>query len=91
VEFWSPIPTKISQKLILEGSLMKIKIQGFAGLLALLTMMLLAACSGQASPDSLASKDAPDFSLPAANGQTVSLSDYKGKQPVLLFFHMAYG
>ncbi len=34
---------------------------------------------------------APDFSLPASNGKTVSLSDFKGQQPVLLYFHMANG
>ncbi len=34
---------------------------------------------------------APFFSLPASDGSTVTLDDYKGKQPVLLFFHMADG
>ncbi len=34
---------------------------------------------------------APDFSLQAADGDTVSLSDYRGEQPVLLYFHMALG
>lgn len=34
---------------------------------------------------------APDFSLPASDGSTVSLADYRGRQPVLLFFHMADG
>jgi hypothetical protein len=34
---------------------------------------------------------APDFSLLAADGDTVSLSDYRGEQPVLLYFHMALG
>lgn len=33
---------------------------------------------------------APDFSLPASDGRTVTLSDYAEK-PVLLFFHMAVG
>lgn len=34
---------------------------------------------------------APDFSLQAADGDTVSLSDYRGERPVLLYFHMALG
>ncbi len=34
---------------------------------------------------------APNFTLTAANGETVSLSDYVDKRPVLLFFHMAAG
>jgi len=32
----------------------------------------------------------PDFSLPASDGQTYTLSQYKGKQPVVIaFFPMA--
>lgn len=34
---------------------------------------------------------APAFSLPASDGDTVSLADYVGEQPVLLYFHMAVG
>lgn len=30
--------------------------------------------------------DAPDFTLPSSNGNTVSLSDYRGKKNVLLYF-----
>lgn len=30
---------------------------------------------------------APDFTLPAAGGQTISLSDYRGKQSVILYFY----
>lgn len=29
---------------------------------------------------------APDFTLPAANGKPVSLSDYRGKNVVLVFY-----
>ena len=34
---------------------------------------------------------APDFELPATAGVTVRMADYAGKQPVLLYFHMAVG
>lgn len=30
---------------------------------------------------------APDFSLPASNGETVTLSDYRGKKNVILYFY----
>jgi len=30
---------------------------------------------------------APDFTLPATGGQTISLSDYKGKNTVVLYFY----
>lgn len=55
-----------------------------------LVAILITACgtpeSGLEEGDS-----APDFSLQAADGDTVSLSDYRGEQPVLLYFHMALG
>ena len=30
---------------------------------------------------------APDFSLPASNGQTISLKDFAGKKVVVFFIH----
>lgn len=64
----------------------------FAFLAAALAL-LLAACSG-AAPQSEAGaiavgQPAPDFSLPSATGETVSLSQYESS--VLLYFHMAGG
>ncbi|NJC95644.1 MAG: hypothetical protein C3F07_05460 [Anaerolineales bacterium] len=51
-------------------------------------MILLSACGSQApEPEATA---APDFTLPNATGEEVSLSDYGGRN-VLLFFHMAVG
>lgn len=51
---------------------------------------LIAACGGN-SPDVSVGDPAPGFTLPTATGDEVSLADYTGKQPVLLFFHMAVG
>jgi AhpC/TSA family len=33
---------------------------------------------------------APDFALPDATGKTVTLSDYRGRQPVVLVFYRGY-
>ena len=58
-------------------------------LLLLVVLVLTAACS---SSSELSEGDqAPDFALDTASGEGVALSDYAGKQPVLLFFHMAMG
>lgn len=57
---------------------------------ALIILLLLAGC-GRATGGLKEGDKAPDFRLPTATGTTVSLSDYVGKQPVLLFFHMAAG
>ena len=68
-------------------------------LLALITLLggILAAC-GEDTPDEESSESAlsvgdqaPAFTLPTASGGEVALADYTGKQPVLLFFHMAAG
>lgn len=59
--------------------------------LLLLLALLVAACGddGGADTEIAVGNTAPDFSLPAADGTTVALSDYD--DPVLLFFHMADG
>lgn len=52
--------------------------------------LVLSACG--ASGGGLAIGDpAPSFTLRSADGEQVSLADYQGKQPVLLYFHMALG
>lgn len=55
-----------------------------------LAVVLLTACGASDSGLEVGDR-APDFSLLAADGGTVSLSDYRGEQPVLLYFHMALG
>ena len=51
--------------------------------------LIAAAC---ATPAGLSvGEQAPAFSLPDLAGQEVSISDYRGNQPVLLYFHMAVG
>ncbi len=55
-----------------------------------LVAILITAC-GTPETELEAGDRAPDFSLQAADGDTVSLSDYSGEQPVLLYFHMALG
>src|SRR3972149_1181646 len=48
--------------------------------------------TGRSSPTATAvAQLAPDFSLPAVGGGTVSLSDFKGKEYVLLFFNEGIG
>jgi peroxiredoxin Q/BCP len=62
----------------------------FTLLLLLVAGLLLQACSS--APEGIAvGAQAPDFTLPSSEGTQVSLSDYTGEQPVLLFFHMANG
>lgn len=68
---------------------------------ALLLSAVLAACGGDDSDERNdhfgkseldRNQQAPDFTLPTATGETVSLSDYTSQgQPVMLFFHMAAG
>ena len=59
-------------------------------ILLTLAALTMTAC-GDGAADTLAvGDDAPDFTLPAASGTTVSLADYAG-EPALLYFHMAEG
>jgi hypothetical protein len=57
----------------------------------LLIVFVLSACSPAVTEDISSGPTAPDFSLQNALGGTVSLQDYVGNQPVLLYFHMAVG
>ena len=54
-----------------------------------LAAALLSACS--TPQEGTVGAPAPDFTLPSTDGSSVSLADYKGEKPVLLFFHMAVG
>jgi len=56
------------------------------------SVLLLTACAQTAQPVTLRVGDtAPAFTLPNALGGNVSLSDYVGKKPVLLYFSMTAG
>lgn len=58
----------------------------------LLVALVLSACGSSNGGNGLAVGDpAPAFTLPTASGDQVSLSDYQGSTPVLLYFHMADG
>ena len=50
-------------------------------------MGLLDAITGGGDPAITAGQQAPDFSLPDANGKTVRLSDFRGKKAVVLYFY----
>lgn len=69
-----------------------------ASLAALLfAAALVTSCTGEAPPSPSSSPRfagagdrAPSFTLPSSDGDTVSLSDYRGR-PVLLYFSMGPG
>ena len=61
---------------------------------SLVVLVLLGVACGK--PDSAASQEgvgsqAPAFTLPSAEGGDLSLADFIGKQPVLLYFSMGPG
>jgi len=58
-------------------------------LVLFLVGILAPACNSQG--DLAVGDQAPGFTLPSATGTDVSLGDYTGEGPVLLYFHMALG
>ncbi len=60
-------------------------------LLVALLALTLQGCDKAGQAGLAVGDTAPAFTLPTTTGSTVSLADYKGKQPVLLYFHMAVG
>ena len=60
-------------------------------LLASLLGLLLYGCGDSNESGLTVGQAAPALDLPAAAGGAVSLADYRGNQPVLLYFHMADG
>lgn len=58
--------------------------------LLMVVALAMTGCSDASGGTLHVGDDAPDFTLPAASGATVSLADYAG-EPVLLYFHMADG
>jgi cytochrome oxidase Cu insertion factor (SCO1/SenC/PrrC family) len=64
--------------------------RGVAVVLA--SLLLAASCGGDPEGPSLAEGDAaPDFTLPSAAGGEVTLSEFSGGKPVLLYFSMGPG
>lgn len=67
-----------------------------AGVVAVAAVIILAfrAAGGRdnnPSPENLISRQAPDFTLSTLDGREVTLSDFRGKKNVLLFFNEGYG
>ena len=72
-----------------------------AGLLltVVASSVLLISCSSPGRPSKGAAagqapkvgQPAPDFTLPTASGSTVSLAQFRGHKPVLLYFSMGPG
>lgn len=61
-------------------------------LAAIFVLLLMVACGGNSQEEGLSvGNEAPAFTLTDQAGNTVSLADYEGQQPVLLYFHMAMG
>ena len=79
----------------------RVWIRGLLLAAILLLSPLLAACGGDDDSPTIINHDdqsrlnlgdpAPAFTLPTSDGGALSLADYQGQQPVLLFFHMAVG
>jgi len=65
--------------------------------LTALLALFLVGCGSTTTPGGAAGAavpvgaSAPPFRLPSATGGTVSLADYQGKRPVLLYFSMTAG
>jgi peroxiredoxin len=54
----------------------------------LLTGSLLVLAAGQATALQVGDQ-APSFTLPATTAAKISLADYLGKQPIVIFFYIA--
>ena len=62
------------------------------GLVLLVALaVLLQACGSSGSEYLSVGDQAPDFTLSSVSGGEVTLADYAGEQPVLLYFSMADG
>lgn len=72
-------------------AILKFKNAQFILLLLFATAVItLAACDSGHQGIAIGGQ-APDFTLPASSGGEISLSDYTGDKPALLYFHMAMG
>lgn len=60
-------------------------------IILLLSALLFPSCVTGPGEELKVGDHAPNFTLPNALGGSVTLSDYRFNQPVLLYFHMAVG
>lgn len=60
-------------------------------ILSVALSLVIQACSDSTQGELKVGLRAPAFTLPSTSGGEVSLSDYEGTKPVLLYFHMAVG
>ena len=70
-------------------SVFAVRLKAFVAATVIAVASFAIACGGSSSTD--AGAEAPDFSLPVANGAgKITLSDYRGDKNVVLVFYRGY-
>lgn len=75
----------------LSVALSALLVASVAGLVAGLTLWLVAGRWSDASPPQYLDEPAPPFTLPTVDGDQISLADHKGRHNLLLFFNEGMG